>query len=157
VTGKLPLPPDLMLRFTPTPYVFELGAGRDLIRIETDDLQVALSLRCACKVWGVENVKPIVFFRLVRDRRAPQYGEELSVFSSGRLKTLLHATGTLLVADIERREVFGLIGAGLSLAQLTEKLLPLLAHIDAAPLAGAFYKQVTNGTLRSDNLTGCNS
>jgi hypothetical protein len=140
VTGKLSLSPDLVRRFTPIPYVFELGAGRDLIRIETDDLQVALSLRSACEVRGAGNGELFVFFRLIRDRRAPQYGEELSIFSSGRLKMLLHATGTLLVADIERREVFGFIGAGLSLAQLTEKLLPLLTRFECGTFDGSLLQ-----------------
>ena len=107
--------------------------GNDWIRIEADDLQLALSLRHACRAQSAENTEPIIFWRVVRERCAPQSGPEFSVFSSGKLKTFLHGTGTLLVKDIERREVVGFIGATLPLRQLTEKLLPLVMRSDAEP------------------------
>jgi hypothetical protein len=130
MTGQ-PSPPDLLRRFTPTPYVFELHVGRELIRIEADDLQIALSVRHACREQCRDGGGPVVFWRLIQDRCAPRYGEELSVFSLEKVKTLLHGSGTLLVADVERREVFGFIGAGLRLTQLTERLLPMLTQSDA--------------------------
>jgi hypothetical protein len=126
MTGKPSPPPDLVLRFTPTPYVFECDAGRDLIRIESDDLQTALFLRHSCSLLEIDEGEPVVFWRLIRERRAPRYGVELSVLSSGKIKTLLHGSGTILIADLEKREVFGFVGSGLQLPQLAEKLLPLL-------------------------------
>ena len=132
MTRKPSPPPDLVRRFTPTPYVFEVDTGRDLIRIESDDLQIALSVRHACRIHSIDYGRPIVFWRFVRERCAPLSGAEFSVFSSGKLKTLLHSAGTLLVEDMERREVFGFIGAGLPLTHLTVKLLPLLRRYNAA-------------------------
>ncbi len=126
MTGKSSPPPDLVLRFTPTPYVFKCDAGGDLIRIESDDLQIALSLRHSCSLLEIDNGEPVVLWRLIRDRCAPQYGVELSVFSSGEIRTLLHGSGTILIADLNKREVFGFVGSGLQLSQLTDKLLPVL-------------------------------
>ena len=126
MTGKPSPPPDLVLRFTPTPYVFEGYSGRDLIRIESDDLQIALSLRHSCSLLEIDNGEPVILWRIIRDRCAPRYGVELSVFSSGEIRTLLHGSGTILIADMEKREVFGFVGSGLQLSQLVEKLLPLL-------------------------------
>ena len=131
MTRKPSPPPDLVRRFTPTPYVFEIDTGSDLIRIESDDLQIALSLRHACRVQSVDYGRPIIFWRFVRERCALRSGTEFSLFSSGKLKTLLHSTGTLLVEDMERREIFGFIGVGLPLTQLRVKLLPLLRRYDA--------------------------
>ena len=126
MTRQPPLPPDVVRRFTSTPYVFEVDAGRDLIRIEADDLQLALSLRHACRSRSLHTRRTIVFWRLVRERCAPTWTAESRLFSCGRLRTLLQGTGTLLVEDVERREVFGFIDVGLPITQFTETLLPLL-------------------------------
>jgi hypothetical protein len=128
MTGKPSPPPDLILRFTPTPYVFECDAGGGLIRIESDDLQIALSLRHSYSLLETDNGEPVVLWRLIRDRCAPRYGVELSVFSSGEIRTLLHGSGTILIADMEKREVFGFVGAGLALSQLAGRLLPALMN-----------------------------
>jgi hypothetical protein len=111
--------------------VFEIDAGRDLIRIETDDLELALSLRHTCRSQSLHRRRTIVFWRLVRERCAPTWTAEPRLFSCGRLRTLLQGAGTLLVEDVERREVFGFIDIGLPITQFTEALLPLL--IDALP------------------------
>jgi hypothetical protein len=137
MTRQPSLPPDLVRRFTPTPYVFEIDAGRDLIRIEADDLQLALSLRHACRSQSLDSRRPIVFWRLVRERCAPPWTAESSLFSCGRLKTLLQGTGTLLVEDVERREVFGFIDVGLPITQFTQALIPLLMHSHAESSSGS--------------------
>lgn len=137
MTRKSALPPDLMRRFTPTPYVFELNSGTGVIRIEAEDLQLALSLRHVCSAQSADIGEPIVFWRLVRERRGamPQAAESI-FFSSGKLRMLLHGTGTLLIQDMERREVLGFIGAEVQVTQLTEKLIPLLRCSYAEPSMG---------------------
>ncbi len=127
MSERMPPPPDLLRRFTPTPYVFELRMDERCIRIEADDLEVALAVRDACRTRSA-NDEPVLHWRLIRDSGVPRYGEELAMFATGELKTLLHKSGTLLIADRKRREVFGFIGAGLEMQQLTGDLLPLLMH-----------------------------
>lgn len=126
--AQLPPPPDLLRRFTPTPYVFELATDNNLIRIEADDLEIALAVRRAAKLQHKRKTLAIQSWRMVRDHDAPRLGADLSVFSTQKLRTLLHRSGTLLVADLETRSVFGFIGAGISARQLTEELLPLLTR-----------------------------
>jgi hypothetical protein len=60
------------------------------------------------------------------------------VFSSGKIKTLLHVSGTILIADMEKREVFGFVGLGLQPSQLVEKLLPLLVRSNGEHSRDAF-------------------
>jgi hypothetical protein len=126
VSERQPPPPDLLRRFTPTPYVFEVWVNGSRIRIEADDLEIALAIRNACRVRSIPEVGPVLFWRLIRDGRASTYGPELAVFATGELRTVMHWSGTLLIADREKREVFGFIGAGLEMKELTEWLLPQL-------------------------------
>lgn len=119
-------PPDILRRFTPTPYVFEMWVDGSRIRIESDDLEIALAIRNACRVRSIGEEGPMLFWRLIQDGRALGYGAELAVFETGELRTVMHRSGTLLIADREQREVFGFIGAGLEMKELTELLLPQL-------------------------------
>jgi hypothetical protein len=129
----MPLPPDFLRRFTPTPYVFDVWANEHCIRIEAGDLEIALAIRQACRMGSFGEEEPTLYWRLIRDCRAPEYGAELSIFSTGELKTLLHQSGTLLIADRKRREVFGFIGPGLDMRQLTQSLLPqLMRHASSS-------------------------
>jgi hypothetical protein len=132
----MPPPPDFLRRFTPTPYVFDVWANGHCVRIEADDLEVALAMRHACRMSNFGEDEPTLYWRLIRDCRAPGYGAELTIFSTGDLKTLLHQSGTLLIADMKRREVFGFIGAGLDMRQLTGSLLPQLMRHPSSSCEG---------------------
>jgi hypothetical protein len=126
VSERQPPPPDILRRFTPTPYVFEVWVDGRCVRIEADDLEVALAIRHACRVRRIGDEGSTLLWRMIRDDKAPEYAAELTVFATGGVKALMHRSGTLLIADREKREVFGFIGAGLKMPELTERLLPRL-------------------------------
>jgi hypothetical protein len=134
VSDSQPLPPDYLRRFTPTPYIFELQMNRECVRIEADDLEVALMIRNLCRKHIVEGVAPARFWRLIRDRGAPQYWTECEVVTAGALTTLIGRMGTVLIADGPRREIFGFLGAGLTMQDLRDNLIPRLLNIGKTEL-----------------------
>ena len=140
MSTKMPLPPDFLRRFTPTPYIFDVWANGHCIRIEADDLEVALAIRNVCRMRSVGEEEPTLYWRLIRDRWAPRYGAELTIFSAGGVKTLLHRSGTLLIADTKRRETFGFVGAGLDTRQLTESLIPQLMLYPSSSSQGSLLQ-----------------
>lgn len=130
MSERQPLPPDFLRRFTPTPYVFELHVKRRSIRIEADDLEVALAIRNICQELQFEEKVTVRFWRMIRDRQTAGYATEVEVFAMGGLRTLMHRSGSVLIADSPQGEVFGFIAAGLTMHELTERLLPLLLSSD---------------------------
>jgi hypothetical protein len=152
MSEKQPLPPDFLRRFTPTPYLFELQLDRTPIRIEADDLEVALAIRDICQGLQIEKGVPVRFWRMIRDRQTVGYGTDVEIFATGELRSMMHRSGSVLIADRVKAEVFGFIAMGLTMHELTGRLLPLLlSSNETTPRDSAFYKQVTNGILRSDN------
>jgi hypothetical protein len=129
-----PLPPDFLRRFTPTPYIFELQMNGECVRIEADDIEVALMIRNLCRTRIVAGGAPARFWRLIRDRGAPQYWTECEVVTAGALTTLIERTGTVLIADGARREIFGFLGARLTMQELRDNLLPRLLNIGKTKL-----------------------
>jgi hypothetical protein len=155
MSEKQPLPPDLLHRFTPTPYVLKIQVEGQSIRIEADDLEIALAIRNFCQWQKAGEGVQIHFWRLVRDRHAGGYKSDLEVVSTGKLRTMMHKSGSIFISDALKGELFGFIAMGLTMYELTMRLLPLFLDVNEAKQRdSAFYKQVTNGTLCSDNSRG---
>jgi hypothetical protein len=116
--------PDLLRRFVPAPYVFSKCAGPNRLIVESNDLEIALSVRRAGIVY--RNRPGGLLCKLIRDMAGPVDGSEITVVSDGALRVLYLGRGTILIHDQERSELFGFIARNVKVEELTSSLIPAL-------------------------------
>ena len=117
--------PDLLQRFVPTPYVFAFGEPRNVIRIESNDLELARGVLLACKLR--HDSEPVVlYWKIIRDWLAPQDGDDVSILLDNPIRTVLVGSGTILSFDQDKREVLGFLSPSASVDQLVNTWIPLL-------------------------------
>lgn len=116
--------PDLLRRFVATPYIFRNGNGSGEVRVESNDLEIALTVRSAeIGLWaGVGGV----LCRLIRDRSAPTDGAETLLVSNHPIRTLHYGRGTILIHDHARSELLGFISSNVKAEELVSSLIPTL-------------------------------
>jgi hypothetical protein len=120
--------PDLLRRFVATPYVLRGGEGGSRVRIESNDLEIALSVRNA-EVIRLEGQKNRgLLCKVIREAAGSADGAEIFVISYGALR-VLHQGRTILVHDRESAEVLGFVSSDVKARKLVSLLLPaLFAH-----------------------------
>lgn len=118
--------PDLLLRFVPTPHVFSFCRDDVHLRIETNDLNIALAVRKFCMLPSKGEQQTVLLWKFIRDRMAPPGDMELTTLSDGPLRTLLLDTGTMITFDRERHEILGFLAPEVTAEQLVMTLIPLL-------------------------------
>jgi hypothetical protein len=118
--------PDLLRRFVATPYVFRKGAGASQICIESNDLELALSVRQSSIIQLTGARVKGIFYRLIRDMSGPMDSSEAVIISDGALRTLHVGRGTILIYDRERSELLGFISSNVKAQELVSSLLPML-------------------------------
>jgi hypothetical protein len=118
--------PDLLRRFVATPYVFNSNVGREQFCIQSNDLEIALSVRRSCLAQQFKSYSKILVWKLIRDSAAPENGAQILTISDGVLRTLHFGTGTVLIYDWERAEVLGFISVSVQTQQLSSSLIPAL-------------------------------
>ena len=126
MTNEVSRHPDLLRRFVATPYVF---AGRDDsrgIRVESNDLEVALRVRRSVIIHREGKRAGSLFCKIVRDVTGPVGGTEISTLSSGPLQVLYRGRGTIMIHDRERFELLGFLSPDVSVNELVSSLLPAL-------------------------------
>jgi hypothetical protein len=115
---------DLLRRFVPTPYVFTKSDAPNRLFVESNDLEIALSVRRAGIVY--RNRPGGLHCKLIRDMAGPVDGSEITIVSDGALRVLYLGRGTILIHDQERSELFGFIARNVKVEELTSSLLPAL-------------------------------
>lgn len=118
--------PDLLRRFVPTPYVFGKYDGPNRFFVESNDLEIALSVRHSVMVHGQANRTGGLTCKLIRDSAAPEDGSEMTIVSDGTLRVLYLGTGTILILDHERSELLGFIARNVRAQELVSALIPAL-------------------------------
>lgn len=132
--------PDLLLRFVPTPHVFSFCRDDVHLRIETNDLNIALAVRKFCMLPSKGEQQTVLLWKFIRDRMAPpgdmelttraiafqNISNRLTTLSDGPLRTLLLDTGTMITFDRERHEILGFLAPEVTAEQLVMTLIPLL-------------------------------
>jgi hypothetical protein len=118
--------PDLLRRFAATPYVFNSSIEGEQLCIQSNDLEIALSVRRFCIAQRFKCDSRVVVWKLIRDTAAPRDGTQILTISDGQLRTLHLGTGTILVYDRERAEVLGFISAAVKTQHLSTSLIPSL-------------------------------
>jgi hypothetical protein len=120
--------PDLLRRFVATPFVFCSSKGASQICIQSNDLEIALSIRRSCIAQRPPDRFNVLTWKLIRDASAPTQDTQILTVTDGSLRTLSYGTGTILIHDRQRAEVFGFISAQVKAEQLISSLLPVLLN-----------------------------
>ncbi len=118
--------PDLLRRFVPTPYVFSKCDGPNRLVVESNDLEIALSVRQAGIVHRQGKRGGELVCKLIRDMAGPVDGSEITIASHGALRVLYLGRGTILIHDHERSEFLGFIARNVTVQELVSSLTPAL-------------------------------
>jgi hypothetical protein len=118
--------PDLLRRFVATPYVFINSNGPCRICVESNDLEIALSVRRSGIFQYQRNGTGRLLCKLIRDITVPVDGSEISIVSDGMLRVLQLGRGTVLIHDTERSELLGFISRNVKARELVSSLIPTL-------------------------------
>jgi hypothetical protein len=121
--------PDLLRRFVATPYIFFKGEGPNRIYVESNDLEIALSVRNSFISQFQENRTGGLFCRLIRDTDGSVGGTEISIVADGALRVLHLGQETVLIHDIERFELLGFISPKVEAYTLASSLIPALLKL----------------------------
>ena len=118
--------PDLLRRFVPTPYVFSVCDGPSRLLVESNDLEIALSVRRAGVVHRQNSRAGGIVCKLIRDVAGPAGDSDVTIVSNGALRVLYLGRGTILIHDDERSELLGFIAHNVKAEELVSSLLPAL-------------------------------
>jgi hypothetical protein len=135
--------PDLLRRFVATPYVFSTSEGLHLLRVESNDLEIALGVRNCGILRSKESSNGGLLCKLIRDIAGPVDGSEISIISDGPLQILQRGRGTVLIHDRERAELLGFVSRMVPVQELVSSLIPRLlgAQSEEKIEATAFTKK----------------
>jgi hypothetical protein len=126
VTQTMNRHPDLLRRFVPILYSFEVICGNQYVRIRSNDLGFALRIRRFC-LERSNGAQPIAgLWKIIRDDGAPVRSRNITLVTDGQLRTLHIGRGTVLVYDQEKSEFFGFIAPDVSSGELINLLVPKL-------------------------------
>lgn len=125
--------PDLLRRFVAAPYIFTQGEGLNRICIESNDLEIALSVRDFFITLFQKNHSGGLFCRLIRDTDSdsPIDGTEISIVTDGALRVLHLGQETILIHDIKRSEFLGFVSRRIKARTLVSSLIPALLKLPA--------------------------
>jgi hypothetical protein len=118
--------PDLLRRFVPTPYVFSKCDGPSRICVESNDLEIALSVRDSRIIQRQANQTGSILCKIIRDMAGPVDGSETFIVSDGALRILHLGRGTILIHDLERSELLGFVSPNVKAKELVSSLIPAL-------------------------------
>jgi len=104
--------------------VFSKGVGPSRLIVESNDLEIALSVRRAGIVY--RNRPGGLHCKLIRDMAGPVDGSEITIVSDGALRVLYLGRGTILIHDHERSEFLGFIARNVTVQELVSSLTPAL-------------------------------
>jgi hypothetical protein len=144
--------PDFLRRFVPIIYSFDIIERSQRVRVQSNDLELALITRRFC-VQKLNEIHPAVLvWKLIRDAKAPVGLQGILLVTDGPLRTIYLGRGTVLSYDRERSEILGFVDVDVTAEKIIRSLVPILIgmnHNRDRPTG--FYKQVTNNTLHDDN------
>jgi hypothetical protein len=122
--------PDLLRRFAPILYTFDIILGRERALIQSNDLEFALRLRRLYMPRFGEMRSIPGLCKLIRDAKAPVSSQSIIVIGAGSLRTLHMGIGTILIYDRERSELLGFLASDVSAEKLVTSLIPTLMEYE---------------------------
>jgi hypothetical protein len=121
--------PDLLRRFVAVPYVFRSRDASNRLHVESNDLEIALSLWHSDAVKNKGKHAGGLFCRLIRDTTSLVDASELSIVSDGALRVLHIGQETILIHDKEKSELLGFICKNVNEKDLVSLLIPSLLDL----------------------------
>lgn len=118
--------PDLLRRFVPTLYAFSKCDGPNRLFIESNDLEIALSVRHCDMIHRQSALAGGLFCKLIRDMPCPVDDSEMTIVSNGALRVLHLGQRTILIHDRERSELLGFIARNVRVQEMVSSLIPAL-------------------------------
>jgi hypothetical protein len=118
--------PDLLRRFTPTPYVFLVAGVSQSTYIRSNDLDMALKMRQLCLLLERKNQIIPLEWKVIRDVTHDASSANTFSLHHGPLKTIHHGVGTVLAYDEETGELIGFVSANMDSNRLVNSLIPAL-------------------------------
>ena len=127
--------PDLLRRFVATPYHFSKADGPNRLCVESNDLEIALSIRRSNIFWRQMIQGDGLACKLIRDMAGPVDSSNISIISFETLRILHLGTGTILIYDVERSELLGFVTRNVKVQELVDSLIPRLLNrqVDSIP------------------------
>ena len=117
---------DYFQRFLRVPYIFSVKTAGATMRIESNDLEIALAIRGVCLSSETSKYAPILDWIVLRDYKTSSSGYDVALLTDGNLRTLLVGQDAILVFDSELRKVLGFVNCWIDMPYLITELLPLL-------------------------------
>jgi hypothetical protein len=121
--------PDLLRRFVVTPYLFVNGSIANQLHIQSNDLEIALSLRRSHTIQQCGMRTGRLLCKVIRDLAGPVDRSEVFIFSTGELRILHMGRGTVLMYDRERCELLGFVSTNVKAHELTSSLIPAVLDL----------------------------
>ncbi len=121
--------PDLLRRFVPTPYVFTQSDGPNQFCIQSNDLEIALTIRRSCILQQYGERTGGLFSRFIRDIEESVEDPEMTIISDGSLLVLSQGARTILIYDRERSELLGFVPCNVKPQKLVSSLIPALLSL----------------------------
>ena len=111
--------PDLLMRFTPTPYRL-ISKG---IVIETNDLDILDQFEGPYGTAALAVTVPELHLRVVRDPAAADLAGEVQTLEFDALRVTTAGAGTALLFDREQRKIFAFVASDVPPRTLVESFL----------------------------------
>jgi len=113
---------DLLKRFLPTPYFFDVDSDGETVHIESNDLEIALMLRSR---QFAQPSSCVQHWTIMRDYKAGVAEDGVTLIVDNDLRTLLAGRETILIFDRRLRKVLGFVG-WIDVEYVASVLIPLL-------------------------------
>jgi hypothetical protein len=118
--------PDLLRRYVLTPYIFTKYDRPNRLVVESNDLEIALSLHRSNVIHQHSTEPNGLLCKVIRDMAGPVDGSDMTIISNGAVRVLHLGQGTILIHDRERSELLGFIARDVRAQELVLLLLPAL-------------------------------
>ena len=141
--------PDLLRRFVPTPYRFEVAFHSAVVVFDTNDPGLLAAFRASAEQVArvLESNHTFWHWKIVRDYDISQGGYEIFLLNGEMLTTLFQGRGTVLAIDWDRGEVLGFLSADASIRQLIETLPDVARRHGSEPRQDDYSTCIPSPTL----------
>jgi hypothetical protein len=137
--------PDPLRRFVPTPYGCKLPHRWGELLIESNNASLAGDLIDYVSTFAPGSLLQAVdHLKIVVERSLDEDVGELTRVDANRVRTLLRGTTTMLIYDIESRELLAFLEPQVSCNEFFQRLLPAIVYSEWPPSFGWLPGGITN-------------
>ena len=121
--------PDLLRRFVPTPYGCKLPHPWGELLIESNNASLAGDLIDYVSTFAPGSfLQAVDHLKIVVERSRDEDSAELTRVDANCVRTLLRGTTTMLIYDIQSRELLAFLEPQVSCNEFFQRLLPAIVY-----------------------------